>query len=1198
MQKWKISLVALLALILLLPSYYPSLFKKAPSPEAAVEQFKITLSNKSEDLRNQLLRLKELRELGELDFYKNTLSKEKTEKGLSFYIYKHSDLIYWSENTHQLNKDELFDSSSLYITTNSFYKKIIVEEGSFKYVGLILLYQEYPLKNKYLKSGFAADFEYELIKGLSIQKNEFPLIENEAGEGLLFATFNSIDFEKKVLIWNNFLLFIGLLLLIFVIYRIAYSSKYSAYFYIATTLLVRFLLFVYKPETIVSSEFFQSNKLAFSTFIPSLGDLALHLIALFIIIYQLNKIVNNSKNCLISLLHFALSLVMTYLSVKLISISISASQITFNLNNLFKLNEYSLIILLCFCLLFIISIISLSSSVSLINRSFSKNSRFFIKVLGIAVYLLVLFIGLKVHWIYWSIVPLFLLINFYFSHSNGKKLVTSGFILILSTAVIAFWVNFKIESKQRGQSDYILQKLAEERDPVAEFLFNDIQNQLSKDSLLLEKVGDYWSNKKQIDQYLKETYFDSYWNRYLINFSICESSDFLYINEWETSVSCYSYYENRIRSEGNTVSSSNLFQLQNLAGRIDYIGEISLKKDTLNYRLYIELSANYFSENEGYPELLLDDDSQNNKIDLSAYSYAVYNKNLLVFNNGEYNYSITPKLDALPANSYYKYQSDGFIHSAYQKHENTLIILSSPNYAAIDFLTAFAYLTVLFSLLFFSFALSLKNFPFYFNPNFRDFSTKILLYLIGSLLMALVFVAIGSNYYITEQYREKNINNLKEKLRSIRLELETSIGQEDQLSNNKDFSNYLSSLLIRFSNIFYTDINFYDLEGNLYSSSRPEVFEKTLKSKRMDPLAFYNIVEKEKAEWVQNEKIGELQYLSAYKPFVNYNNEIIGYVNLPYFVKQGKLQEEISNFLVSVINIYVAIFVLSLFISILLINQLSKPLLLIRKQIARLKIGSSIELIEWDSKDEIGALVNEYNRIAIELNESAEELAKSEREGAWREMAKQVAHEIKNPLTPMKLSIQHLQLAAKSNSPDLNERIKKTCETIIQQIDSLSNIASAFSAFAKLPEKSLKEIDLIPLIKNIINLFSADANIQFATNGIKSAVIFADKDQLLRLLNNIMKNAVQASKEGLTAEIFLDLSIQDEFFKLSVKDMGIGIEDDKLEKIFEPNFTTKSSGTGLGLALSKNILEQMGGKIEVSSELGMQTTFSIYFRIA
>ena len=172
MQKWKISLVALLALILLLPSYYPSLFKKAPSPEAAVEQFKITLSNKSEDLRNQLLRLKELRELGELDFYKNTLSKEKTEKGLSFYIYKHSDLIYWSENTHQLNKDELFDSSSLYITTNSFYKKIIVEEGSFKYVGLILLYQEYPLKNKYLKSGFAADFEYELIKGLSIQKND------------------------------------------------------------------------------------------------------------------------------------------------------------------------------------------------------------------------------------------------------------------------------------------------------------------------------------------------------------------------------------------------------------------------------------------------------------------------------------------------------------------------------------------------------------------------------------------------------------------------------------------------------------------------------------------------------------------------------------------------------------------------------------------------------------------------------------------------------------------------------------------------------------------------------------------------------------------------------------------------------------------------------------------------------------------
>jgi nitrogen fixation/metabolism regulation signal transduction histidine kinase len=374
------------------------------------------------------------------------------------------------------------------------------------------------------------------------------------------------------------------------------------------------------------------------------------------------------------------------------------------------------------------------------------------------------------------------------------------------------------------------------------------------------------------------------------------------------------------------------------------------------------------------------------------------------------------------------------------------------------------------------------------------------------------------------------------------------------------------------------------------------VFEKGLKSRRMDPIAYEALVLDRKSEWVQEESIGEMNYLSAYIPFRNYDNQVLAYLNLPYFSKQDELQEEISSFLVSTINIYVGIFTLALLVSVLLINQLSKPLLLIRKQIGRLKLGSSVELIDWNSQDEIGALVQEYNRIAIELNESAEQLAQSEREGAWREMAKQVAHEIKNPLTPMKLSIQHLQRAAESNPEQFKERLQKTTQTLIEQIDTLSNIANAFSTFAKLPEKELKPVDLIPLLQNATHLYDQEVEIKFENLiNQESAIVEGDKDQLLRLFNNLIKNAVHAIHDKEDGKIVLRLKRSNESCIVEIEDNGMGIPKEQQARIFEPNFTTKSSGTGLGLAMAKNIVKHMDVEISFKSVEGEGTVFYLEF---
>src|SRR3569832_855526 len=213
----------------------------------------------------------------------------------------------------------------------------------------------------------------------------------------------------------------------------------------------------------------------------------------------------------------------------------------------------------------------------------------------------------------------------------------------------------------------------------------------------------------------------------------------------------------------------------------------------------------------------------------------------------------------------------------------------------------------------------------------------------------------------------------------------------------------------------------------------------------MNPEAFLQIAILGKTEFIHDERIGNLDYLSAYIPLKNSNGKLLAYLNLPYFAKQNELEKEISGFLVALINIYVLLFALSILTAIFISNYVTKPLKLIQDKLGNIKLGKANEPIEWQDNDEIGNLVSEYNRMILELSNSADLLAKSERENAWREMAKQVAHEIKNPLTPMKLSLQHLQRTWKDHAPDMEQKMDQVSKTIIDQIDTLSNIATEFS---------------------------------------------------------------------------------------------------------------------------------------------------------
>jgi nitrogen fixation/metabolism regulation signal transduction histidine kinase len=277
-------------------------------------------------------------------------------------------------------------------------------------------------------------------------------------------------------------------------------------------------------------------------------------------------------------------------------------------------------------------------------------------------------------------------------------------------------------------------------------------------------------------------------------------------------------------------------------------------------------------------------------------------------------------------------------------------------------------------------------------------------------------------------------------------------------------------------------------------------------------------------------------------------------------------------------------------------ERIVQPIKLIQSKMETIELGKSYEKIEYSNEDEIGQLVTEYNNMVDKLDESAKQLAKGERETAWREMAKQVAHEIKNPLTPMKLSIQFLTRSWANGNSDFESVLTKVSSTLVQQIDTLSSIATEFSSYAKLPQPKAQNLNLVEVLENVVLLYQTVENADVTSDfgGHTNVPAFVDKEQMTRVFVNIIKNATQAIPEGVRGKIHVSLDVKDDSkIVVRIADNGCGIPDEIREKLFTPNFTTKSSGSGLGLAMVRNMVVNANGDITFESEVGKGTTFII-----
>ncbi|MEY3420605.1 MAG: hypothetical protein RIR48_890 [Bacteroidota bacterium] len=302
----------------------------------------------------------------------------------------------------------------------------------------------------------------------------------------------------------------------------------------------------------------------------------------------------------------------------------------------------------------------------------------------------------------------------------------------------------------------------------------------------------------------------------------------------------------------------------------------------------------------------------------------------------------------------------------------------------------------------------------------------------------------------------------------------------------------------------------------------------------------------------------------------------------------------ILDFLSTILNAYIFLFLIAGAIAITIANSITQPLSILAEKLKKFKLGKTNELLEWNSNDEIGALIHDYNNLTLEVEKSAGLLAKTERDIAWREMAKQVAHEIKNPLTPMKLNIQYLEKTAKENPDRAHEMIPRVSSVLIEQIDNLSQIANEFSNFAAMPQATNEKVILNEVVETIHDLFRKrdDMDINMI-EPIDDLYVFADKNHLVRILNNLLKNAIQAIPDNRRGKIEIELSRKNNDAVIRISDNGTGIPDHMKDKVFTPNFTTKSSGTGLGLAISANMIDSFNGKIYFETVPGKGTDFYV-----
>ena len=755
-----------------------------------------------------------------------------------------------------------------------------------------------------------------------------------------------------------------------------------------------------------------------------------------------------------------------------------------------------------------------------------------------------------------------------------RSLFLSVYCLVCATAV---YLN-GIRQEQQDRLEWA-RKIALSRDLPAEERFAKALQEQQQDGTLPTAFSriDRPGGKDSLINSWQDLVFSPSFNHYRCFFTFCEPEELLLLEDSLTA-NCRAFFEQKAQ-KGTPTGIPGLYGTDYGIEYYAYLFQIPVFSGQDTLMMNVELGRKKFADVPGSMGLRLP----------PAYSYAFYSENELWSYNGSFLYPFRLKRDT--PDSLYFFKRQGYDHLLYPLEQDRLLVLSTPEADPTDILPNFSLFFILFGIAG-SLVLAL------FDKDFLGTAgtyTRQLRSGMFVLLLSVVFVfGAVALLFIRQINLNENAKLLRSQSLSILAEMESRYmnlpGECLLTPRNDSIIAKLHAETEQLGNLFRKDIYLYSTQGELISSPRPE----SLLPEQLDQ-GLLNEIAEEQSHLLILPRQGSLL---AFASFRNANGEVIGFFCLPYYIPVERQRAEMSRFLCTYLNIMVLLCLITFVFSSLLARRITKPLQLVTRMVAQIKPAQKNNHLEWKRKDEIGVLVKQYNLLVDELETSLRKLAESERENAWSEMARQVAHEIKNPLTPIKLQVQLLQRAYnEGDRHDFKERLDRFAELLGGQIDRLAHIAGAFSQFAQWQKPQLQEVYPAQIVRQTLELFKADEKITFRTEippQNEKIRIYADSGFLEQILINLIRNAVQALEDAQTPDPEIRLGIEaspEGFCTIYVADNGPGIRTENRERIFEPRFTTRSTGAGLGLAICRRLAESMNAEIALS--VVQPTTFTL-----
>ncbi|MCB0792384.1 MAG: GHKL domain-containing protein [Flavobacteriales bacterium] len=780
-------------------------------------------------------------------------------------------------------------------------------------------------------------------------------------------------------------------------------------------------------------------------------------------------------------------------------------------------------------------------------------------------------------------IPLIILARLHGSQRYG--LWQAVLMVTVLGAITAHILTTSIRDREDRERQVVAERLLTQEDPVVELLFREVSPALRHDAGLYALLADTATcTAADLDRVVRQEHFTGYWERYDVR---------LYAYGTDGLLHCATDPEpphttTGPMSPGFALPPADMpdLQIEKGAGlRTFYHARLAvMANDTAPpAQLVVELHPRLVPEGLGFPELLLSgQDPLSGRLD--RYDRARYEDGILVEQHGHTLFPVhwDGKMTARrPTRT--RLLSYGDLHGP-------LLVLAVPRPGWKDRATTFSYLFTFFSIVLaigtLMAALLRKR-----GPPPLTISAKVRLALVSFSAIGLLFFGSGAQRLLSRSNNDRSTEELLDRIRSVHADLQRTLEGLGELGG--ETNPYLDHVLGRLSNIFFSDIHVFRKDGRLLSSSRPQLFDVGLIGRRMDPRAFVALSMNAASAYVQQESIGTALHRAAYMPLRDHDGNLMGYLALPSFADQAQQESERADVLVAVVNLFVLLFALSVIVAVIISNWTTGPLDLLKRSLARVALTGANVPIRYRGQDEVGQLVEVYNRKVEELRASADKLARSERESAWREMARQVAHEIKNPLTPMKLSIQHFQRTWRPDLSDAQERLVRFGDGLVQQIDLLSSIAGEFSNFAQMPPAHEARLDLCEVAHAALSLYAGQPDARLTLVAPEAVFISADRDHLLRVFNNLIKNALQAMSGGREPEVIVHIRKEANEAIAEVIDNGSGIPPELQARVFEPSFTTRSTGMGLGLAMVKRLVENAGGRVWFETHPGQGTRFFV-----